>query len=90
MNSTTPLHRFRAENIRDMLRHGLITAVFCCLIAIAMTITGGENWAGHLVYSLAIGMISWLFIDTGRLLLSGASETPVSYTHLTLPTIYSV
>ncbi|MDP9605052.1 sensor histidine kinase [Variovorax gossypii] len=73
--SSTPPGRFRAENIRDMLRHGLITAVFCCLIAIAMTITGGENWAGHLVYSLAIGMVSWLFIDTGRLLLSGASET---------------
>ena len=75
MSSTTTLHRFRAENIRDMLRHGLITAVFCCLIAIAMTTTGGENWAGHLVYSLSIGMVSWLFIDTGRLLLSGNRET---------------
>ncbi|MDR6521844.1 sensor histidine kinase [Variovorax atrisoli] len=75
MSSTAPQSRFRAENFRDMLRHGLITAVFCCLIAIAMTITGGDNWAGHLVYSLAIGMVSWLFIDTGRLLLSGHRET---------------
>ena len=58
-----------------MLRHGLITAVFCCLIATAMTLTGGGNWAGHLVYSLAIGTVSWLFIDFGRLLISGHRET---------------
>jgi len=67
--------RFRLENLKSMLRHGLITAVFCCLIATAMTITGGDNWAGHLVYSLAIGTVSWLFIDIGRLLISGHGES---------------
>ncbi|MBJ2157905.1 sensor histidine kinase [Variovorax sp. IB41] len=59
-----------------MLRHGLITAVFCCLIATAMTLTdhGNGSWADHLVYSLAIGMISWLCIDAGRLVLTGHRE----------------
>ncbi|SEJ51105.1 Histidine kinase-, DNA gyrase B-, and HSP90-like ATPase [Variovorax sp. OK212] len=63
--------RFGGENLRDMLRHGLITAVFCCLIACALTITDGGGWAAHLVYSLSIGLISWLFIDTTRLLITG-------------------
>jgi hypothetical protein len=54
-----------------MLRHGLITAVFCCLIASALAITDGGRWANHLVYSLSIGIVSWLCIDTGRLLVSG-------------------
>ncbi|MBT2335254.1 histidine kinase [Variovorax paradoxus] len=58
-----------------MLRHGLITAVFCCLIATALSITDGGSWTAHLVYSLAIGTVSWLFIDIGRLLISGHRET---------------
>ena len=66
----SPPSRIPAEDIRDILRHGLVTAVFCCLIAIALTITKGGGWAAHLVYSLAIGTISWLFIDIGRLLLT--------------------
>lgn len=66
--------RFGSENLRDMLRHGLITAVFCCLIASALTITDGGGWAPHLVYSLSIGTISWLFIDTSRLLITGHRE----------------
>jgi hypothetical protein len=70
---TAPSSRFGAENLRDMLRHGLITAVFCCLIAGALTLSehGNGNWADHLVYSLAIGMLSWLFIDISRLLITG-------------------
>ncbi len=69
------LPRFRPENLRDMLRHGLITAVFNCLIATALTIAeGGNTWAAHLVYSLAIGTVSWLVIDGGRLLLTGHKE----------------
>jgi hypothetical protein len=51
-----------------MLRHGLITAAFSCAIAAALSIAGGGRWAPHLVYSLSIGLLSWLFIDTGRLL----------------------
>lgn len=69
-----PPFRVDTEDLRDMLRHGLITAVFCCLIAIALTITKGGGWADHLVYSLAIGTISWLFIDGCRLLLTRGRE----------------
>ncbi|QNK68304.1 sensor histidine kinase [Variovorax sp. PAMC26660] len=57
-----------------MLRHGLVTAVFCCIIAAALSITQDGGWANHLVYSMAIGTVSWLCIDTGRLLLSGRHE----------------
>jgi len=72
--STTPPSRRLAEDLRDMLRHGLVTAVFCCLIAIALTVTKGGGWANHLVYSLSIGTISWLFIDGCRLLLTRGRE----------------
>ncbi|RSZ36253.1 MULTISPECIES: histidine kinase [unclassified Variovorax] len=58
-----------------MLRHGLITAVFNCLIATLLTITGGDNWVAHMVYSMSIGIVAWLFIDGGRLLISGHRES---------------
>ena len=58
-----------------MLRHGLITAVFNCLIATLLTITGGGNWVAHMVYSMSIGIVAWLFIDGGRLLISGHRES---------------
>lgn len=57
-----------------MLRHGLITAAFCCFIASALAISGNGSWESQMVYSLSIGMICWLFIDLGRLLLSGHKE----------------
>ena len=60
-----------AENLRDLLRHGLITAACCCVIAAAIAASGGGPWSEQLVYSLSIGLISWLLIDVGRLLLSG-------------------
>ena len=63
--------RFRAENLRDILRHGLITAAFCCVIAAALTVSGMGSWSSQMVYSLSIGTISWLVIDTGRLFISG-------------------
>ncbi|MDQ0017666.1 hypothetical protein J2W23_006080 [Variovorax boronicumulans] len=68
------LPRFRAENFRNMLRHGLITVVFCCLIGSALAISGNGSWESQMVYSLSIGTISWLVIDTGRLILSGNKE----------------
>ncbi|WP_432730922.1 sensor histidine kinase [Variovorax sp. W6] len=67
--------KFRIENLKSMLRHGLITVVFCCLIATALTITGGDNWVAHMVYSLSIGIVTWLFIDLGRLFISGHRES---------------
>ncbi|WP_431111574.1 sensor histidine kinase [Variovorax paradoxus] len=72
--SVGALPRFRAENIRSMLRHGLITVAFCCFIAAALAITQHGDWGAQMVYSLSIGLISWLFIDVGRLLISGHRE----------------
>ena len=66
--------RFSAENIRNLLRHGLITLAFCCFIGSALAISGNGSWGSQMVYSLSIGTISWLVIDTGRLLLSGHKE----------------
>ncbi|NGM90924.1 histidine kinase, partial [Parapusillimonas sp. SGNA-6] len=57
-----------------MLRHGLTTAVFCCVIAVALAMSRGSSWATQLVYSLSIGLISWLVVDIGRLLLAGRSD----------------
>lgn len=42
--SVEALPRFRAENVRGMLRHGLITVVFCCFIAAALAITQHGDW----------------------------------------------
>ncbi|KIQ23278.1 histidine kinase [Variovorax paradoxus] len=68
------LPRFRAENFRNMLRHGLITVAFCCVIGTGLSISGNGTWASQMVYSLSIGTISWLVIDSGRLMLSGHKE----------------
>jgi hypothetical protein len=65
---------FTPENLKDFFRHGLTTAVFSCLIAVALAVSGRGDWGAQFVYSLSIGMISWLVIDTGRLLISGRSE----------------
>ena len=66
--------RFRAENFRNMLRHGLMTVAFCCFIASALAISGNGSWSSQMVYSLSTGTISWLVIDSGRLLMSGHKE----------------
>ena len=68
--------RFTAENLRNVLRHGVSTAVFCCVIAVALAVSGRGAWGSQLVYSLAIGLIAWIVIDIGRLLLAGHNPTP--------------
>lgn len=65
---------FSPENLKDLLRHGVTTAVFSCVIAVVLAISGRGGWVSQLIYSLSIGMISWLVIDIGRLLLAGRSE----------------
>jgi hypothetical protein len=65
---------FTPENLKDLLRHGLTTAVFCCVIAVALAMSRGSSWVSQLVYSLSIGLISWLVVDIGRLLLAGRSD----------------
>jgi len=66
--TATTIPRSIGDDLRHMLRHGLITAAFSCAIAAALSVAGGGRWTSHLVYSLSIGLLSWLFIDTGRLL----------------------
>ena len=62
-------------DLRPLLRHGLLSALFCCAIALALTLAGHGPWDVQLVYSLAIGLVSWLVIDLGRMLLTGADCT---------------
>ena len=71
--ASAPGPLFGADTVRDLLRHGLITAACCCVIAAVMTATmhGPDGkWSNQLVYSLSIGLMSWLLIDLGRLLLT--------------------
>ena len=57
-------------------RHGLATAVFSCLIALALTLSRRGAWDVQLVYSLSIGLTSWLAIELGRLWLGGTDDIP--------------
>ena len=61
---------------RSFLRHGLTTAVFCCAIALALTVSGQGAWDVQLAYSLGIGLVSWLVIDLGRVLLAPGTGWP--------------
>jgi len=56
-------------DVRPLLRHGLVTVVFCCAIALALTLTGQGPWDVQLAYSLSIGLVAWAVIDLGRALL---------------------
>ncbi len=63
-------------NARTFGLHGLCTAVLCCLTALALQATGQGAWDAQLVYSLCVGLISWLVIDLGRLLLTRHQPIP--------------
>lgn len=60
----------------ELARHGAVTLAACALIAAVLTWTGQGPWDVNLVYSLAIGLISWLTIDLGRLRLSRNQTVP--------------
>lgn len=53
-----------------LVRHGLIALAACALIALVLTMLGKDGWQTNLVYSLCIGLLSWLGIDLGRLWLT--------------------
>lgn len=63
-----------APSLGALLRHGLISAAFCCLVATALTLSSGKPWDQQLVYALAIGMTIWLCVDLGRFLLRRGSD----------------
>ena len=62
--------------LRPFARHGLITAVLCCLIALALTLSKNGAWDVQLAYSLGIGLCSWLVIELGRHWLRGPGNIP--------------
>ncbi|WP_077003516.1 sensor histidine kinase [Variovorax sp. KK3] len=74
--SETRVSRTPVEHLRDVLRHGVSTAVFCCVIAAAMAVSGRGTWGSQVVYSLAIGGIAWLVIDLGRIAMAGNDPAP--------------
>ena len=66
----------RPFDYRVAARHGLVTAAFCCLIAAGLTLAKQAAWDVQLVYSLAIGLTSWLVIELGRQWLTRRSPIP--------------
>lgn len=54
----------------------LTTAVFSCLVALALTVGGKVAWDVNLAFSLPIALISWLVMDGGRALLTRGRTTP--------------
>lgn len=53
----------------DVGRHGLQVAVFCAAVALlTRSIWPGEVYGVHLLKSLSVGLIIWLVIEFGRLL----------------------
>ncbi|MEO7009813.1 MAG: histidine kinase [Caldimonas sp.] len=57
------------------LRHALIVAGVSLLVALGLGIAGGGEWKHQLVYSEAIGLSIWAFIDFGRLLFKRTAES---------------
>jgi len=64
----------RRTIIPELARHGFTTLAICLLITATLTWAGHNVWHVNLVYSLAIGTISWLTIDVGCLWWTRGSE----------------
>lgn len=62
--------------LRHVARHGLLVAAFCCAIAAIQVGYGRGPWHAQAVYSLAIGLCSWLLIEAGRFWLTRRSPIP--------------
>lgn len=63
-------------NARSFALHGLCTAVLCCLTALMLQAVAQGAWDAQLVYSLSVGLVSWLVIDLGRMLLTRHQAIP--------------
>jgi hypothetical protein len=53
-------------NVASFLRHGAIILVFNSVIALGLTYLGTKSLTHQMVYSQAIGLSIWVFIDFGR------------------------
>ena len=59
-----------------VLRNGLTTLAICLLISLGLWLSSDQRQlAVQLVYSVSIGMTSWLLIDGGRFFVDAASPT---------------
>ena len=53
---------------RSVLRHGVQVLAFCCVIAVVTTAVWPRNgYWNQLVYASLIGVITWAFVEFGRL-----------------------
>ena len=61
------------DALQRLLRHSVINAVFCSVIALALAVSGPRDWDVQFVYSMAIGFVmlftvhaGWWLIGRGR------------------------
>jgi signal transduction histidine kinase len=61
------------DALQRLLRHSIINAVFCSVIALALAVSGPRDWDVQFVYSMAIGFVmlftvhaGWWLIGRGR------------------------
>mgnify|MGYP001627044298 FL=1 len=59
-----------------LLRHGIATTSACALIAAAFSLSNHGRWDVNLIYSLSIGLTSWLTIELGRWRLTRGQDIP--------------
>ena len=77
MHAMQPSRLHAAPALVPMLaRHGAATVAACLLITVVLTLAGPGTWDVNLVYSLAIGLLSWLVIEFGRLRFAQSAEVP--------------
>ena len=60
----------------SVLRHGWVVVAVCLLITALLTQLGQGSWDVNLVYSLAIGLPTWLSIEIGRRRFSESADMP--------------
>ena len=61
---------------QTLVRHGMATLLVCLLITTVLTLSGDSRWDVNLVYSIAIGSVSWLSIEFGRMRFATSPEIP--------------
>ena len=83
---TPPAQRPSAAPIAgmDVLRHGIQVLAFCCVVAVFTSMIWPDTGYGQqLVHSVTIGMLTWLVIEFGRLLVPAEHcyQSPDSTSH---------
>ncbi len=56
----------RADFLRDAVKHGVGTAFFCLLVALALALATGRAFDIQAAYSFGTGMPCWMLIELGR------------------------